>query len=175
MGYHRRSIRLQTYDYASAGAYFVTICAYQSEYLFGEIRGGEMRVNEIGRIVRDVWDGLPSRFPAIETDEFVVMPNHIHGIIWIRGVGAPLVGALGGMSTERGGMSTERAGTRPAPTSVGNVIGAFKSISTVEYIRYQKRISPAWIPRLWQRNYYERIIRSESELYAVRRYIRDNP
>lgn len=89
--HHRQSIRLRDYDYSRAGAYFVTICAWQRECLFGEVVGGEMRLNDAGRVVTEIWDALPQRYQDIEIDVFVAMPNHIHGIIVIndpQGVGA---------------------------------------------------------------------------------------
>ena len=89
--HHRRSIRLRDYDYAQAGAYFVTICAQDRRCLFGEIVDGEMRLNAMGRIVAEQWDAIPRRFTNVALDAFVVMPNHIHGIFLI--VGAPLAGA----------------------------------------------------------------------------------
>lgn len=81
--HHRRSIRLRHYDYASEGAYFVTICAQNRECLYGEVFNGEMVLNDAGRVVESVWCALPDRFPSIELDAFVVMPNHFHGIIVI--------------------------------------------------------------------------------------------
>lgn len=90
--HHRRSIRLKHYDYSQAGAYFVTICTQNKEYLFGNVMHGEMILNEAGEMVKGVWHELPDRFSEIHIDEFIIMPNHIHGIISI--VGAPLVGAL---------------------------------------------------------------------------------
>jgi REP element-mobilizing transposase RayT len=93
--HHRRSIRLRGYDYATAGAYFVTICAKDRACLFGGVLDGEMRLNDAGRMVEDVWTTLPTRFPSIDLDEFAIMPNHFHGIMVLsnRDVGAPLVGA----------------------------------------------------------------------------------
>ena len=79
--HHRRSIRLKGYDYSQAGAYFVTICTQDRECLFGDIVDGEMRLNDAGHMVRDVWHKIPEHFPYADIDEFVVMPNHFHGII----------------------------------------------------------------------------------------------
>jgi hypothetical protein len=83
--HHRRSIRLQGYDYAQAGAYFVTICTQNQECLLGEVVDGEMALNDVGRMVQSMWDGLPRRFPFIELDQFGVMPNHVHGIVVLTG------------------------------------------------------------------------------------------
>ena len=83
--HHRRSIRLKGHDYTQPGAYFVTICTRDRECLFGHVVNGEMRLNDAGRMVRSVWEGLPDRFSGMELDAFVVMPNHVHGIIVIHG------------------------------------------------------------------------------------------
>ena len=116
------------------------------------------------------WYELPQRFSSIELIEYVIMPNHIHGIIAI--VGVPLVGTLKAVSD-----SPKRADTRPAPTvGLGDIIGAFKSIATHEYIKGVKQ--HGWTPfsgKLWQRNYYEHIIRNEKEFSSIREYIRNNP
>ena len=119
--HHRRSIRLGGYDYSSAGAYFVSVVVQGRLCLFGRVVDGEMRLNGAGEMVRRVWDGMPERFPFIGSDEFVVMPNHVHGVIFFRQVEA----------TE--GVPA-RAPTRGAPT-FGEVVGAFKSVTTVEYGR----------------------------------------
>ena len=115
-------------------------------------------------MVAKQWKELNKRFPEVKTDAHVVMPNHLHGVVWL--VGAPLVGALD---------DGTRATTRVAPT-LGHVIGAFKSITTDEYIAGVKR--HGWAPfsqRVWQRNYYEHVIRSETSLNAIREYIESNP
>ena len=162
--FRRRSLRLQGFDYSKEGAYFVTVCTRNRECLFGAVVDGKMRLNDVGRVVQSVWDGLSERFSVIELDACVVMPNHIHGII---AVGAPLVGA-------QEGIPDDGATTRVAPT-VGNIVGAFKSITTNEYIRGVKTGSwPPFFDRLWQRNYYEHVIRSEESLNRIREYISTN-
>jgi len=160
---NRRSIRLRGYDYSHAGAYFVTICTRNRACLFGEIVVGEM--------VKTVWNKLPDRFPNIDLDAFIIMPNHIHGIVVL--VGAPLVGAHSDNVIH--GATVDRSTTRVAPT-VGDVVGAFKSLVTVEYTRGVKQ--SGWTRfdgKLWQRNYYEHIIRDENELNLIRQYIINNP
>lgn len=138
-----------------------------------------MRVNDAGRMIRQTWNDMPGRYPGIETDEFVVMPNHFHGIIFI--VGAPLVGAhfsgtpVANAKTRVAAPPEIRAGTRPAPT-LGNIIGEFKSITTHQYVDGIKQENwPPFNSKLWQRNYYEHIIRSEEELHRIRQYIIGNP
>jgi REP element-mobilizing transposase RayT len=169
--YHRRSLRLKSWDYASPGAYFVTIVTHFHTCRFGEIVDDTLQLNLAGEMIATAWEALPTRFPNIELDEWIVMPNHLHGIVMITdsNVGAPLVGA---QSPDN---STIWAGTSPAPT-LGAVIGAFKSMTTNEYIRGVRELgwSP-FIKRLWQRNYYEHIIRNDHELGATRDYIFNNP
>ena len=159
--HHRRSIRLRHYEYSRPGAYFVTICTDQRECLFGHISDGKIVLNDTGRSVRYVWENLPSRFPSIALDSFVIMPNHIHGIIEI--VGAALALPPNPAVHKKGAASG-------APT-LGDVIRAFKSISA---IRVNHLLSRYGQP-LWQRNYYEHIIRNEEELNRIREYIQNNP
>ncbi len=161
--HNRKTIRLKGYDYTQTGAYSVTVCEQDRKCLFGDVKNGEMILNDAGCMIETNWNKLSQRFPNIEPDEFIVMPNHIHGIINI--VGAPLVGARNG----------NRAGTRPAPT-VGDIMGAFKSITTNEYIRNIKYNNwPSFNKRLWQRNFYEHVIRDENDLNRIREYIMTNP
>ncbi|WP_299757204.1 transposase [uncultured Chloroflexus sp.] len=182
--HHRRSIRLKGYDYSQAGAYFITIVTQDRACLFGEVVDGEMRLNDAGRMVWDEWDALPDRFPGLELDAFVVMPNHVHGIIVLTGsatVGAGLVPAPDGDMPAPDGVraglvpAPNEATTRVAPT-IGDIVGAFKSITTVAYIRGVKQSGwPPFRGRVWQRNYYEHIIRNEESLNRIRQYIADNP
>lgn len=187
--HHRRSIRLKGYDYSQEGAYFVTICAKDRACLFGEVQDGEMRLNEAGQMAANDWIVLPERFPTVQIDEFVVMPNHLHGIIILTGhndetrtnnavVGAPLMGArLPDVAQFRAGIG-ERGGTDDAMpgTTLGDVTGAYKSITTNHYIIGVKQNGwPSFPGKLWQRNYYERIIRNNEELNRIRKYIINNP
>ena len=169
--HRRRSIRLKGYDYSQAGAYFVTVCAKDRECMFGDIVDGEMQVNDAGRIIQKCWDNICDHFPHVELDEFIVMPNHIHGITLI--VGAPLVGAPPfGASINN---TESRAGTRPAPT-LGNIIGEFKSITTRQSIDgINQKNWPPFNGKLWQRNYYEHVIRDENDIDRIRQYIIENP
>jgi len=167
MEFHRRSIRLPDYDYSDFGYYFVTICAQDRELYFEN--------DDVKQIIKNMWIKLPTKFNNIDLDACVVMPNHLHGIIVINNsVGATLVVAHDVVAQNK------RAGTRPAPTtkskSLGNIIGAFKSITTHEYIQNIKTNNWHWFAgRLWQRNYYERIIRNNQELNRIRQYIINNP
>ena len=175
--HHRRSIRLKGYDYTQPGAYFVTIVTQHRECLFGEIVNGQMVLNEAGRIIQTVWDAIPEHHPGIENDAFVIMPNHIHGIVVITNVNASASASVGAglVPAHMAGVTAIRATTRVAPT-VGDVVGAFKSRTTVEYIRGVATYG--WTPfpgKLWQRNYYEHIIRNEHALDRIREYIVCNP
>ena len=178
----RQSERKQGYDYSAQGNYFVTVCVRNREPLLGRIDGEEMLLSEMGMIVQEEWQVLPERFPTIHLDAFVMMPNHVHGIITI--VGASLAGARpvdqsDGMDREhsestRSGSSTVRAGARPAPT-LGTIIGAFKSLSD----RRCRKMFIAEHPdrrfgRLWQRNYHDHIIADGEELERIREYIDEN-
>ncbi len=180
---YRRSIRLAGYDYAQAGAYFVTICTRNRECLFGDVVDGEMRLNQYGAIVRDEWFGSAAIRREIELfdDEFVVMPNHIHGIVWIvetDNEGATglvgvtdLVGATG-----RSPLPSKPRG--PAKRSLSSFVAGFKSAVTKRI--NENRGAPG--APVWQRNYYacpdeigEHIIRNDESLNRIREYIQTNP
>jgi REP element-mobilizing transposase RayT len=144
--HHRRSIRLQGYDYSKSGAYFVTICTFQRQHLFGEIRDRTMQLNVVGQMVSAIWQNIPQHFSSVELDEFILMPDHLHGIIVI---------------------SEEIEKSNSLPTIIQN----FKSISTRKINRINQNSSVS----IWQRNYYERIVRGEKELHSLREYIVTNP
>jgi REP element-mobilizing transposase RayT len=165
--HHRRSIRLKEYDYLQVGAYFVTICTHNRECLFGDINNGEMKLNNAGRVVRNVWNNLPAGYFNIETDEFVVMPNHIHGIILI--VGAQFIAPDGNQNTTNQDVINQGAMNR-APT-LGEIVRTSKVRCTHAINRINNTVG---VP-LWQRNYYEHIIRNEAELNKTREYIVNNP
>jgi REP element-mobilizing transposase RayT len=188
--HHRHSIRLKGYDYSKAGAYFVTICTKNRECLFGEIVKEGMVLNDAGRMVEKWWLEVPKKFSLVETDEHVIMPNHFHGIIIIS-VGATLRGRpdeWGGLHTKKGAhigegnhiglplRVTKKTGRRKDKPTLGEIMDWFKTMTTNEYIRGVKESH--WSPfngTLWQRNYYERIVRSEEELNRFREYIQNNP
>lgn len=161
--HHRRSIRLKGYDYSQAGAYFVTIDVQNGECLFGEIVNGEMILNEAGKMIDEQWNALRERFPNADLDVYQIMPDHFHGIIVILGM--PVMALP----------DVEEAALRKLPT-LGDMIGAFKSITTHEYILgVGNKNWPRFSKRLWQRNYYEHIIRDEKDLDRIRNYIQANP
>jgi putative transposase len=249
--HHRRSIRLQGYDYAQPGAYFITICTQGGEALFGEIVSGRMCLNAAGEMVWRWWAGLNDKYPSVRTDAAIVMPNHFHGIIVITGdpkpgqqgqphraaptnvpldttvgptqPGYPQTNATVG-ATPRGRPDTDTAvgptprgrphtdttvgTTQPShpqtnatvgatprgrprgrpqgdhpnpkphdpPPTLGQIVGWFKTMTTNEYIRGVKQLGwPPFPGKVWQRNYYEHIIRNRQTLDRIRAYIQTNP
>lgn len=158
----RRSIRLPEYDYTQSGAYNITICTHARTRLFGEIVDGALCLNRFGEVVEECWREIPDHNHPAELDAFVVMPNHIHGII-VLGQRGPGRGTACRAPTERFG--------EPVPGSLPTLLRSFKSAATTRI--NQLRGTPGG--RVWQRGYYERVIRNERELSAVRRYVVDNP
>ena len=178
--HHRQSMRLRGFDYSSAGAYFITLCTQNRVGLFGNIVDGSMVLNAAGQMVDVWWMALNQKFPGIQTDESVVMPNHFHGIIVINhhNVGADLCVCPN--------LDMENVTDRELPHSedMGKHVGSpiprvmqwFKAMTTNHYIRGVKE--NGWMPfekRVWQRNYYDHIIRSEVDLVRIQTYIRNNP
>jgi REP element-mobilizing transposase RayT len=158
----RRSIRLQDYDYSWPGWYYVTVCVKDAQCLFGEIRRDEVVLNSLGDLVRQTWDDLPNHY-NIELDAFVVMPNHIHGVVILgdqRTVGAIHESPL-----------RENVVIQRRRMLLAKVIGRFKMVSA-KRINEQRGMSGVAV---WQRNYYEHIIRNEADLFRIRTYIRNNP
>lgn len=156
----RRSIRLKGYDYSTPGMYFVTVCTQKRLCLFGDVFNGKMHLNDAGKMVHTAWNQLSVVFPGVVIDEFVVMPNHIHGIIVLYWG------------------NNHKGNHKGCPYSItlGDIVGAFKSYTTFQYILGVK--TQQWPPfptRLWQRNYYEHIIRNPQSLNRIRQYILHNP
>lgn len=175
--HHRRTIRLKGYDYSQAGLYFVTICVQNRQCLFGEIIGGKMVLNDLGKIAYDEWIKLSERYPHIMFDVFQIMPNHMHGIININNptVGATLAVVLNNPVAPIGNpVGHIKAGASPAPTTVGNIVGAYKSLVANGCLKiYKQNNQTMW--KLWQRNYYEHIIRNEQSYQRIAEYIINNP
>jgi putative transposase len=121
--HHRRSIRLKSYDYSRAGAYFVTICTHGRECLFGEVMDGAMRLNDAGQSVQAEWVRLPERFQTIELDEFVIMPNHLHGIILVGAGFSQPVGDVGAGLALPGGKGAASRGAASRPLRWGTFCG----------------------------------------------------
>jgi REP element-mobilizing transposase RayT len=159
----RKSLHLNDYDYGRNGLYFITICTQNRSCLLGQISDNKMQLNDVGLMIENGWNNLPIRYPSMSLDAFVVMPNHIHGILKIDPC---LVGeSLAGSRSDSFKIH-----------SLHEVIGGFKSITAVQYTRnisHQRELSAGW--KLWQRGYYDHIIRDETELDRIRDYITNNP
>jgi len=168
--HHRRSIRLKGYDYAQPGAYFITFCTFGREHFLGEIRNGEMSLSEIGEIVKQEWLRTPTIRSNVELDEFVVMPDHFHGIIILH---AERNGEHEQDSNCGGKLQFAPTMTpfRSPSKTIGAIIRGFKAAATKRANELRK--TPGLL--LWQRNYYEHIIRDEIELTRIREYISLNP
>jgi putative transposase len=154
----RRSLRIPDYDYSQGGYYFVTLCSYNRDCLFGEITGEEIILNDIGKTVIECWEDIPSHFSYASLDAYIVMPNHIHGIITIS-------------ENERAShdlplQARHKSGSSPG--SITAIVGLFKS-SVTRRINGQRPGLPPM--KIWQRNYYEHVIRDEAELNSIREYI----
>lgn len=175
--HHRRSIRLKGYDYTQAGAYFVTIVTHQRECLCGEINNGVLQLNPQGQRIAECWEALARHFPFPELDSYVIMPNHLHGIVVLtraliderRGEAFAETSAQREASAQANASPLPPRGTKPG--SLNAVIQNFKSVSTRKINQMQNTAGNI----IWQRNYYEHIIHSEPELERIRAYIENNP
>ena len=148
--YRNKTLRLKNYDYSQNGLYFITICTNKKIAYFGDIKKDKLILNSAGEMIKRVWLDLDKKFNFIKLHNYIVMPNHFHAIIEIT--------------------------NSKNSTHIGNIIGAFKSISTNEYIKGVKNYN--WLPfykRLWQKNYYEHIIRDEKSYFYILDYIKNNP
>jgi REP element-mobilizing transposase RayT len=156
--HHRRSIRLKHYNYTQQGAYFITICTKNKQCIFGDVKRGEMQLNLLGTIARYYWQEIPQHFPHVKLDVFVIMPNHIHGILWII--------------EKITGEEQPRSFGKMIPGSIPCVIRSYKSAVTkkINQICNQTNISS-----VWQRNFYEHIHQNQESLEATRNYIINNP
>ena len=176
--HHRHTIRLEGYDYSQGGGYFITLDVENKACLFGQVVGGEMQLYEAGSIVREEWLRTPEVRPEIVLDEFIIMPNHLHGIVFIS---EPIIVGADGRpppSASRqpvpGRVDSRRPlrhNLRRQPRSLGSFIAGVKSITTK---RINKLRSTAGV-KIWQRKYYEHIIRGEKDLQKIRAYIFNNP
>ena len=164
----RHSIRLKHYDYAQDGAYFVTICTHQRAALFGDVTDGEMTLNTLGCVADDCWWAIPAHFSGVELDAFVVMPNHVHGIVIINRWEIARPNAV--EATHASPLQPEPA-HGPKQASLAAIIGSYKSAVTRQTNRIRQRPGAP----VWQRNYYEHIIRTDRALNAICKYILYNP
>lgn len=172
--HHRRSIRLEGYAYTLPGVYFVTMISYRRVCIFGEIVKGMVELSLVGDLVKNCWLSIPNHFESTNLDEYVLMPNHLHGIIFInesRGKGKAF--AKDNIDNDdpllANALPLRQVGTQSG--SLNAIVQNFKSVST-------RLVNKSYFKpgnKIWQRNYYERIIRNERELNAIRQYICDNP
>jgi putative transposase len=162
---YRKSIRLKECDYSSPGEYFITICTHNHEYIFGVVSNEEMHLSVAGEIIKEEWLRTAAIRPNIELDSFVVMPNHIHGIIVIyETYDMPCWGTLQRAPT------LERFG-KPTHNSISTIVRLFKSITTKKINQIRRSFG---IP-VWQHGFYDHIIRNEKDLNNTRDYIINNP
>jgi putative transposase len=165
----RKRLRHEGYDYRKPGAYFVTLCIEDSLSLLGQANQDAIALSSAGNMVTDVWHALPNTFPAVNLDMHVVMPNHIHFIIWLN-ASIPQQNAV---IREEPNDLTEVKNTNP---SLPDVMQWFKSLTTAKYRHGVHALDwPVFPGKLWQRSYYEHVVRSDAALYAIRRYIQNNP
>lgn len=161
--HHRHSIRIKQFDYSKPGIYFITICTQNRENILskiinngvgaGLVSAQENQITILGQMIKETYLNLEKEFNNIKLHEYIIMPNHIHGIIEIY----------------------KRADTRPAPT-IGDIICSFKSRTSLKCIKgIEEGIYKPFNKRIWQRNYYEHIIRNEKEYFKIQEYIKNNP
>jgi putative transposase len=162
---NRKLNRLKNYDYSKSGYYFVTICMKNFEHVFGEIKNGKIILNEYGEIVKNQWQWLEKQYEYIKLDVFIVMPNHIHGILIIENNAYESVGTSRDLSLQRQQQQNDIKKIK----SLSELIGAFKTTSS-KIIHQNGLYSFAW-----QRSFYDHIIRNEKALFYIRKYIQDNP
>ncbi len=167
---NRKSLRLKEYDYSQPGYYYVTLCTYNKECLFGYIADEVMVLNSKGKMVETYWLKLLDKFPDVELVEFIVMPNHIHGIIQLIAPNSIIGSDLRVYPADKQ-IQCEYTGS-----SLYQIIQWFKTMTTNVYIKQVKQGRwQAFDKRIWQRSYYEHVIRNDEELIKIREYIQNNP
>jgi len=187
--FHRRSIRLNGYDYTRAGAYYVTACTQERAHMFGDVADGMMLPNAMGTVVQRCWDAIPGHMPMVVCDAFVVMPNHVHGIIVITDMVASDDAMAGGWSVGAGNFRPVQPPVPPADMitppdnakrimpvmqkgSLGHIMQTFKAAVSRQVVR--DGLMPRGAP-IWQRGYYEHIIRDGDAHDRIAQYIVENP
>ena len=163
--YNRKSLRLKNYDYSLPWWYFVTICTHKHNHIFGNVINGEMQINQFGTIVDNNWRAIPNHFNSTELDEYVIMPNHIHGIITINEFNVEDANYASSNKSIRNGPAYDRT-----KMLLSKVIQQFKRQCTVEIKTLSKNKNS-----VWHKSFYDRIIRNDRELFMIRRYIQNNP
>lgn len=174
--HHRRSIRLPNYDYTQIGAYYITIVTHNREMVFGEVIDGEMELSNLGQIAQREWERLSKRFKHIELGAFVVMPDHVHGIIIIRSGEVTADSAIqDNPQTPRraptGAIANIEQFGKPVSGSIPTIVRSYKSAVALR-INYAR---PGNSTPVWQRNYYEHVIRNERDMQSKWNYIESNP
>ena len=172
----RRAMRLRGYDYSQPGAYFVSICVQHRKCLFGTIIDGKMRLNEIGQIVIECWNRVPQHFPSVELGEYVIMPNHMHGIIAWDIAEVRVSHPPENTKNRRGEVhspaeNTKNRSGKVSSPSLGKIVAYFKYQSTKHINQHHNMFRT----RIWQRNYYDHVIRDDIDLQRLRQYIQNNP
>jgi putative transposase len=171
MKHTRRSIRLQEYDYSQPGGYFVTVVTHHRACIFGEVIGGKMKLNDYGKIASTEWLRTPTLRTNVQAyeEEFVVMPNHIHGIIWITEADEHCKGAATLRPSNKDTIKDNKINV--LPKSLGAIVRSYKSSVTYQINMIRK--SPGG--HVWQRNYYEHILRGEADWETIHKYMLVNP
>ena len=174
--YRVETIRLKNYDYSKSGAYFITIVTHNRQCIFGKISDGRMILNDGGKIAQQCWMDIPEHFPHAELDEFVIMPNHIHGIIILNEINNQTFvetnnnSSLQMQQIKSPSQSSQQKSIFRSPSkTIGSIVRGFK-IGVTKWFRKQTDIYT-----VWQQNYYEHIIRNDDELNRIRQYIIINP
>ena len=157
--FNRKPMRHKPADYSQPGAYFITICTRDKDCIFGRVTNGTMHLNDFGSIAQAVWHQLPTHFPWAQTDAWIVMPNHVHGIIWIHGESTPAPPDPNNQQSDS------------SPQTLGVIVGTYKSVVT----RAINSMKGTPDPSIWQRNYHDHIIRDARDLSNKRHYITQNP
>ncbi len=157
--FHRKSIRLKNFDYSSFGAYFITICTYKKYNYFGEIFDNKVKLSPIGKMAKTYWREIPSHFKVVNLDEFIIMPNHIHGILKIENL--------------RENNTTTKPKINQFQKTIKNSISSIIQSYKAALTRWCKKNNQTEFK--WQRNYYEHVIRNDKELHLIQQYIMDNP
>ncbi len=175
---HRKPNRLKKYNYSDAGWYFITICTQNMECLFGNIINNEMNLNMFGGIVKQYWSNIQEYFVNVESDEYVIMPNHVHGIIVIRNE-KPFVGNDHRVVPFNNQVGHDGPTLRKHDRQnqlLFRIVQWFKTITTNVYIKGVKNNQfSRFNKRIWQKSFYEHIIRNELDLFRIGQYMRDNP
>lgn len=166
--HHRKSIRLKGHNYSQPGLYFITMCCHQQQCRFGKVVDGEIQLNEFGLIAMEEWEKLPARYPNTALDVYQIMPNHIHGIVHITDLASSVATAI------NINIDSEVNGLRKPLQACGDMMGAYKSLVFNACLEISKA-NNQHMGKLWQRNFYEHIIRNEKSYNTIADYIISNP